>query len=655
MDMDESTQNRARARGLTLRAFLVGAAIVLGLCFASPYFQYVVHTTLLYSNYLPIGVTFPFLLVVAVLNVVLKAIKRTSGFSPEELTVIFIMVLVGGFPVGYGLTSYLLSNTAAPYYFASPENRWAEYFHEYIPRWIAPQNLKAMKWFYEGLPEGESIPWNVWLVPLAWWLPLMGAMLVANFSLATIMRRQWVERERLVFPLTEVPLTMVEESASPHLMPKFMRSKLFWVGFGVTFFAISWNMMSWFRPELIPQFQLNWGEIRPLPTLPPIAVRLSLLVLGLIYLVRLDVSLSIWLFYALGLVQQAIFNKVGFTIGAGDTYSSNPPAMAWQGWGGFIVLVGFSLYLARGHLKDVFHKAWNRNHPVDDSQEMTSYRAAVIGLVVSLSYIMVWFHRAGMPLVAIIMFVLAVLVIYIGVTRCVIDAGLVFVRSPLNPQSFVLRTLGHHITTSGGAMTSMAFSYVFLCDPICIFLPFAANAVKLSAEKRISRTSLSFAIIFSVALGMVGSILFTIYLAYSHGAFNFGGWIFGGGAVVPFNEVVTKMRNPVGPDANRLICLGAGAAFTAFVMFMRLHFPWWFIHPIGFTVAAVIQIRWCMFSIFTAWLTKLIIIRIGGLSLYQKAKPFFIGLIIGHAAGAGLGTIVDVIFWHGQGHSFYLF
>jgi len=121
MEAEDIQQQRLRAKGLTPRAFLIGAAIVVGLCVAGPYLQFIVHTIIIFDSYLPVGLTFPFLIVVAVVNVLLKVLNRRWGISPQELTVIFIMVLVGGFPVTYGLTSYLLSIIAAPYYFATPE------------------------------------------------------------------------------------------------------------------------------------------------------------------------------------------------------------------------------------------------------------------------------------------------------------------------------------------------------------------------------------------------------------------------------------------------------------------------------------------------------------------------------------------------------
>jgi len=49
-------------------------------------------------------------------------------------------------------------------------------------------------------------------------------------------------------------------------------------------------------------------------------------------------------------------------------------------------------------------------------------------------------------------------------------------------------------------------------------------------------------------------------------------------------------------------------------------------------------------------MAKLIILRVGGVSLYRKALPFFVGLILGHFFAAGIANFVDWKWFFGQGH-----
>jgi hypothetical protein len=640
-------------QGLPWRALGIGLVLVVFSAVFGPYAHYILRDVLWFCSYLPIGLVFLFMVVVAGLNVVLKLIRRRWGLSPRELLLIYIMIMVGGQPVSYGMTSYLLSIISAPYYFATPENQWAELFHKYIPNWICPQDRQAVTWFYQGLPPGESIPWQAWVVPLAWWLPLIAAVMVASFAVVAIMRRQWVENERLLFPLNEVPLRMVAgareagaDGGGP--LPAFMRSRVFWAGFAIPFFIVCWNVLTYFYPTL---HAIRFEKRLYFANFPPVTLIISPVVIGLTYFVNLDVSFSIWFFWALGMVQQAVFNKVGFTVGTPDVYDSTNAAMAWQGFGAFTVMVLVSLWVARGHLGDVFRKAFRSAPEVDDSRELLSYRTAVWALLLSVGYVAAWMFRSGMSPLVVVMFLFAALILYIGVTRCVIEGGLVFVRGPTIPQTFVIRTLGNRVIFDRVTMTSLAFSYAWLCDMIFEFMPLAANGAHLASTRRLGRRAVVLAAALAMGVGIAVSVLYTIYLGYRHGAFNWSEWAFsGGGAQTPFDNLVSKLQNPFPPDAKRIALLGVGALAAALIIAARHRLAGFPFHPLGFAVASVIQVTWVVLSIFLAWLIKTIIIRFGGLRLFQQAKPFFLGLVLGHLTGAGLVGILDCFFFVGQGH-----
>jgi hypothetical protein len=634
--------------GFPWRAVGIGLALVVFAAVFGPYAHYILRDVLWFCSYLPIGLAFLFMVVVAGLNVVLKLIRRRWGLSPRELLLIYIMIMVGGQPVSYGMTSYLLSIISAPYYFATPENQWAELFHRYIPDWICPQDRQAVNWFYQGLPPGESIPWQAWAVPLAWWLPLIAAVMVASFAGVAIMRRQWVENERLLFPLNEVPLRMVEGAQDGRVLPAFMRSRVFWAGFAVPFLIVSWNVLSYFYPTVQA---IRFEKRLYFANFPTVTLIISPVVIGLTYFVNLDVSFSIWFFWALGMVQQAVFNKVGFTVGTPDVYDSTNAAMAWQGFGAFAVMVLVGLWVARRHLADVFRKALRGDPSVDDSRELLSYRTAVWALLLSVGYIAVWMFRSGMSPLVVVMFLFAALILYIGVTRCVIEGGLVFVRGPTIPQTFVIRTLGDRVIFDRVTMTALAFSYAWLCDMIFEFMPLAANGAHLASTRRLGRRAVVLAMALAMGVGIAVSVVYTIYLGYRHGAFNWSEWAFsGGGAQTPFDNLVAKIENPFPPDTKRIALLGVGTVAGALIIAARHRLAGFPFHPLGFAVASVIQVTWVVASIFLAWLIKTLIIRFGGLKLFQQAKPFFLGLVLGHLTGAGLVGILDCFFFVGQGH-----
>ena len=105
------------------------------------------------------------------------------------------------------------------------------------------------------------------------------------------------------------------------------------------------------------------------------------LVIGLTYLLSLDVSFSCWFFYLFTKMQNVGATAFGFRDpGAGPTLA-HMPYIAEQGVGAFVGLALYSLWLARPHLTET-HGArhFEAMQTVDDSDEPMSYRAAYLGL-----------------------------------------------------------------------------------------------------------------------------------------------------------------------------------------------------------------------------------------------------------------------------------
>ena len=374
--------------------------------------------------------------------------------------------------------------------------------------------------------------------------------------------------------------------------------------------------------------------------------------MGFAYLINLDVAFSIWFFHLLGALQVGLYNRFGYTIGGSETYCSASPPMGWQGFGGFIVLVGWGLWMARDHLGDVFRKAFKGDSEVDDTGELVSYRTAVWGTLIGFVYIVLFLSATGMTPAILALFLFAVTVIYLGVTRIVIEGGLVFLRGPLIAQPFTAYTLGVS-TMSPTGMASLAVSYAWFCDIKSFFMPAIAHAAKLSDALKLRRRAVIVAVCVALVVAVLTSLGYTLGMGYSRGAYNYGDWIFRGGAETPYNAMVRKMRNPFDTDWRRLFFLGAGATVMALLTFLRYRFTRWPLHPIGFPVAYTLPVRISAFSIFLAWAAKWLILRYGGIHLYRRVQPFFYGLIVGTFTGCGISFVVDMIWFPGRGHFIY--
>jgi len=244
-------------------------------------------------------------------------------------------------------------------------------------------------------------------------------------------------------------------------------------------------------------------------------------------------------------------------------------------------------------------------------------------------------------------------ILYVGLTRIIIEGGLVFLRGTIIPQAFASHVLGT-ATLSPACLTGVAFSYGWFCDLIACYMPSGANSVKMGERVGLSRRGILVAIVSALVIGFAISMPVMLYYGYTYGAYNFQTWVFRGGATTPFQNIVSKLNNPRGPDLGRLSFLGIGAIVMAVLNALRYRLSWWPLHPFGFPLAAVLQVKWSAFSVAVGWAAKFVILRLGGIHLYRKAKPFFVGVIMGFFFGSGVSFFVDWIWFAGDGHRLYL-
>lgn len=103
----------------------------------------------------------------------------------------------------------------------------------------------------------------------------------------------------------------------------------------------------------------------------------------------------------------------------------------------------------------------------------------------------------------------------------------------------------------------------------------------------------------------------------------------------------TNAQTPLNQDP--LTDVGTGFGITAVLGYLRLRWTFWPLHPVGFLMLPTTPARVLWFSIFLGWLCKVIIVRFGGATLYQKAAPFFLGMIVGECIVAGMWAVASVV------------
>lgn len=641
---------------MTLRAFLLGLVVSVWANLWPAYTSLIVHSSRADHAHLSLALLIPFVFLLG-LNHLLS--NRRAHLSSSELLTICAMGMIAACMQGEWLSGWFLGIVTAPTYFATAENRWADLLA--LPTWGIVHKAATVP-FYEGLPDGESIPWGHWFGPLFWWGTFFAAILLFNACVSVILRKQWVENEKLPFPVATVLLELTGVSGARGTLGVLLKNKLFWFGFWAVFGMIAWNVASWFIIAIPALPILNGAvSVRTIAIgqgFPPFILTDSILTFIFGYFTKSEVLFSLWFFNLLTLLQVGFFARLGFSIGGADPWTSSDPAVGWQNFGGMIVFVAWGLWMARSHLADVFNTAIGRAS-ADDSGELLSYRFAFFGVVLTNVYMALFLKQAGMDWAPILAFGFGTWILYIGLSRIMVESGLVFLRGPITAQAFTWHLLG--VTGMGPVSAAMVgMTFAFTCDTKTLgmtamsHIPRLGDAMNVQTRKRIVG-----AILLACLLGAITVIGFTLYQGnHVTGSYNFGVKSFNGnndGPVGVWRLTANRIQaGTLDTDWDRISFLGLGGCFVSLLLWLRYRFPGFPLHPIGFVFPATIVSRRVVTSVFLVWLVKTVLLRVGGLDLYRRTKPLFLGLLVGFIVGIAAHVIVDTIWFNGHGHEIHV-
>ena len=85
----------------------------------------------------------------------------------------------------------------------------------------------------------------------------------------------------------------------------------------------------------------------------------------------------------------------------------------------------------------------------------------------------------------------------------------------------------------------------------------------------------------------------------------------------------------------------------------RLRFAWWPFHPLGYAMGPSWPMIQLWFSILVGWLMKTILMRYGSGRSYRRARPVFLGLVVGEFLAAGIWVVGSAVTGT-RGHRFFL-
>ncbi len=622
-------RRRTTPASLSARAVALGSLLIPINCYWVTLCEIVwptVHATVL-SLFFNVVFTL-FLLCLA--NLALGRWASRSALRSDELLVVYAMLSIGTSLFGHDMLQILfpLMNYAGQY--ATPENDWASLIHPHLPEWLLVSDPAAYRGYYGGQESFWRAPTLLaWARPLAAWATFIATLYVVFLCINALIRKQWSDSEKLAYPIAQLPREMLRMRES-----RLFRNRYMWWGLGIAAGLDLWNGAATLWPVL-PFARLRI-EVAPLLTTKPwtgiswLPVRAYPFAVGLAYFMPLDLAFSTWFFYLYWKATEVLREALAVARLSG-AYLSDQSAGAWLGIG------LFALWKARRALAaSVRLVRQNERAP----EEPMSPRSAWAGVVVGSAFLVGFMTRAGAPLWASTAFMAGYYVLSLSLTR---------MRAELGPPTHDLYYAGPErllVSMVGprplGPRGLGAFSMFYWAtrDYRCHPMPHQLETYKLAESTGASRRALTAAMVIASVVGILSCYLVILPLFYHYGSAS---------RVTGYSEYLAReayvrleswLTQPKGTEWPVMRQVGAGFGLTVGLMALRQRFLWFPFHPVGFAVAGSWTMSWMWFSVFVSWVVKLAILRSGGIGLYRRLAPFFIGLALGQFLVGGAWTIV---------------
>jgi hypothetical protein len=509
-----------------------------------------------------------------------------------------------------------------------------------------------------------------------------------------IVRKQWIQRERLQFPLVQFAVEIAAEGPPrrPSLVPPFFKNPAVWLGLAIPLVIHSINGLHHYYPS-VPRILMYYDLSRFLTDKPFNAINwlradIYLSVIGFTYTLPTQLSFSLWFFY--------FFYQVQYVLWAAFGQRPDPPFIghivrsgaALQMAGACFGLIAYILWRMREHLADILRRAFQRQPAchdgwcggltpahradrgnVDDSDEPLPYRVTIFLFIAGFFIIGLWSHIAGVPILVALSIHITIYVVMMALMRVVSEGGVLMLHTSFRPLDVITQFVGTRTVGPKGLTVLMYQEKIFMTTFLDYLMPSVLDGFKLSDSAPpltspphaggkeegayggerdggrgtiMNRRSLLGALCLTIILSIFFACVTLIFIGYKYGGINTGHF-YGWSTTLEFFRLQNILNKPVEASMGGVMNLSFGALTVVFLSLMRQRFWWWPFHPLGFVMGATYPMVLLWFSALLGWLMKWATLRFGGISMYNKLRPFFLAMVLGEYLSGSIWIIVSAI------------
>lgn len=579
------------------------------------------------------------LILAVLLNAVLLRVAPKWAFDRTDLTIVFVIVSVAA-SIGceWSLVSHVAIDVHAVNRDINPASK--DYFLKYLPDWLIVKDPKQVADIQGG---GHGWQYVLGKMPLYFpkyvaWFGLFGSICFAMLCINSLMRGAWCRRERLTFPLIQLPVALTESGPG-----SMWRSKPMWIAFGIMFAIDMLNGFNYLFPN-VPSIPVkmyvdvqNLFKDPPLSNMGsfPIAIYPFMAAIGLF--MPSDMLLSFVVFFLLRSATHIVLASQGIPQAtfSGTAIAPGPPYFDEQTWGGIFAMFLGALWVSKDYLKDVWRQIRSGEREPDGG---ITHRWAFIGLIVFFCGTVAYGMAGGMPVAYMVPYVASFLIFSIVLTR---------IRAQLGPpthefaffgsSALMYRFVGNKWVGDGPAtwmsQVFMLTNRIYRNHP----MPYQLEAMKMTSDRKVNQKSVFAVIVAATTVGFFFAWFFLECTTYRTGNL---GW----------NDGEIYLRSTLndrhGPDV-----LGIAMTIFGFVMVVvldsvRFRFPGFPLHPAGYVLSMNYGVDYYWFGLLIALFAKNFVQRYYGMRGYDRLRSIALGILLAEYGAETIWMTMAMITHH---------
>lgn len=643
--LTDSPTPSPKRRGITFRAVLLGTLLTPLNAFWVLRMEEVMFGP--FPSILSLFANCVFLLVILVgFNHILWRFAPRFAFSQAELLTLYTMLAISTGMAGQSGINIVCGMIGHGAWFSASNGEWGSFLSAF-PDWLVIRDTEILRGHFLGNSTLYDVAiLRAWMTPVLAWTLLFNLVLLVAYSVNVLIRKQWADHERLTFPIIWLPIEMTEEGKGV----AFFKNRWMWAGFIIAGGLNLWNGIAFLYPS-VPALPMGIIDLKPLFTSKPWSAidwtptTLYPLVIGLSYLLPLDLLFSCWFFYFFWKGQRIVASMMAW-----DT-SPDVPFIPEQGFGCVVGLFLYYLWSGRQRYAEIGRsimrtfRGEKRDGDDSNTKEGVSERVAVGGIVVGLVGLFLFGLAAKVAWWVTIAFLAMYLPLLVVVTRIRAELG-----APIHDFTFMGPDFMLPRLTGIGSLRQTDLAFLSLSYPLTYSrsndtMPIALESQQMAQRKNMEPGRMLAVIVFSTVIATLSA-----FWAYEHQAYQLGTaakWTAGTHFA---QESLGRMAGWAGgtkdaqPNTGASLAMGMGLVTTLMLMSLRLRYFGFPLHPIGYALSSAWMINITWLPMLLAWMAKGLILRYGGSRLYRLLLPFFLGLILGDCVMGCSWGLVSLIF-----------